>query len=182
MSSEPCNPLSSLSSTDSTESTECTVVPPKTPSKEQDETVAALQAKILTKSTGEKAGFALTKIQKHKKRLIDAAKATLNTSRYVVVGSKREQRSGVVELEEAYEKLAEEYEKLHIQYLATYDAYDDLFEAASRAIPVYHDRQALAARKFELIEQIVKAQCTDDLPAYPSKKNLAQEFDDSTSK
>jgi hypothetical protein len=120
----------------------------------------------------------LAVIRKETLQKVQEAKATLNTSGYVAVGTKRNERSGIVALEKQFDDLAREYNLLHETYQGTVhayktavDAYEELYIACSQEVPKYHTNEKLALQKFNLIRSIIAA---DDERAVAS---LAAEFD-----
>lgn len=113
--------------------------------------------------TGDKKPFSPIELRKATKDRIDGAKATLNTSSYVTVGIKRDERAGIEELQKAFDHLANEYKSLYAEYDVVYRAYSELYESASDASQEFHDQQQLSALKFDLIHRILNARDSSGL-------------------
>lgn len=113
-------------------------------------------------STSEKRRSLPVKLPRATQALLEGAKATLNTSYYVYVSTKRLQRAGVNELEDSYDKLATEYKTLYKSYSAVHTAFQKLIEDIEISVKKLQEDHELTARKNEAILKLVQVSSLSD--------------------
>lgn len=70
----------------------------------------------MTLSESKKMNYIQRYVEWHQWQRINGALSTLNTSYYVAVDNKRDQRQGVLHLQEQFTELNNDYSKLYIEF------------------------------------------------------------------
>ena len=114
------------------------------------------------------------------KELLKDAKATLNTSYYVAVDTKREERGSILHLESRYEDLGTEYKTLYTAYEDVFEKYSKLYDLVKVIQPLLEQDYELNASKMQAILRVVAAESLDELPVFmkedPVMKALDEKF------
>lgn len=113
---------------------------------------------VSTKSN-RKAPSEFSALKEKCQKLLDNAKATLNTSYYVYVDDKRKQRAGIANFEEAYDELAEAYSSLYEDHmkqssvlqelLPVVDKYRDAYGKLTEIVAILKDTETEVRRNLD---------------------------------
>ncbi len=114
----------------------------------------------MTLSESKKMNYIQRYVEWHQWQRINGALSTLNTSYYVAVDNKRDQRQGVLHLQEQFTELNNDYSKLYSEYENLYS----LFEQRGQAILDLHTvlsevccHAESVAEKLRMIETVVRS-------------------------